>query len=214
MKSTAPDEIIAQFWHERARRGGQNAARFHSSHTQYDCGFLEHFCYAGSRVLDLGCGTLTLGNWLVAERGARVHGVDGQQDFLDHAIRHPDLTTECADLRTYRPNSMFDVVLMFGVIHYIICIKERSVLYENLRNYIVENGYLIIKSQFGILEAVEVNKYLDEISGQYYSLYPYLNQEVDLLSKLYDVSVHDLYPSDMSPHENTRFFHLVCRAKR
>jgi len=80
-----PKEVIRRFWAERARLNTAEAARFHSEHTPYDQAFITTLVKRGMRVLDLGCGTCIIANWLVTECGATVHAVDNQEKFLSHA---------------------------------------------------------------------------------------------------------------------------------
>ncbi|MCE2574087.1 trans-aconitate 2-methyltransferase [Komagataeibacter sp. FNDCR2] len=210
----SPERIIAEFWQKRSKLARPDAARYHAEHTEFDCQFVRSFCTPGTRVLDLGCGTLTLANWLVETCGAHVHAVDSQANFLKSAVAHPALTTECADLVTYQPSGQSDVILLFGVIQHIIDVEARQALYTKLSKGIAPDGHILIKSQFGVEGPVEVNHFSTELGSPYYSLYPGLKDEIALLSRWFDVTAHDIYPREFSPYPNTRFMHLSCRMKR
>lgn len=205
---------IAEFWRRRGEMDHASAARFHNTHTRFDQALLKSHCASGSKVLDLGAGTLAIANWLVSDLKAVVHAVDNQSNFFKAALDDPRLTLEVADVRDYVPAARYDAVLLFGVIQHLIVADERASLYQRCAKALELGGVFIVKSQFGLRGAVEVNGYSDDLGMDFYSLYPALNDEVAMLESAFPiVSVEDIFPPDLSPHENTKFRHILCRNK-
>ncbi|MEV7617312.1 class I SAM-dependent methyltransferase [Streptomyces sp. NPDC089799] len=67
---------------------------------------------AGSRVLDLGCGTGRDAAWLHRQAGRQVTGVDTAEAMLAHARRrHPGPDYHRADMRAFDLGRTFDAVL-------------------------------------------------------------------------------------------------------
>lgn len=208
------DQLVKSFWEHRAKLDEAGAARWHPSHLPLDVDLLGRLCQPGQRVLDLGCGRCDLANWLVLERGAIVHAVDAQPEFLAHAVRHPDLTVEIGDVRTYQLRGPFDGVLLFGVITSVIDPAVRSQLYARVADGLAPDGFFLVKSQFGIEGDVEVDTTSETLGHRYYAIYPDLDSEVARLAAHFHVDVLDVYPRELSPHANTRFRHLLCRSTR
>lgn len=208
-----PDDKVRSFWRERAVSDAPNAARFHDEHTGFDQELLRSLFGKGSRILDLGAGTCDIANWLVTDLGAEVRAVEREAEFLSLAISHPALTTECADVRTYTPQGTFDGVLLFGVIGYLPDPEVRQTLYARIARVLSPNGLLLIKNQFGTESPVEVDTYSPALGSRYYTLYPKLDEETALLAPRFNVDALNIYPPELSPHSNTKFFHIKAHLK-
>lgn len=73
----------------------------------------------GERILDVGCGTGELTR-AIAERGARVLGVDASPSMIEQARRaHPGLEFRVADAREMRFDAPFDAVFSNAALHWI-----------------------------------------------------------------------------------------------
>ncbi len=76
----------------------------------------------GAAVLELGCGSGQLTRSLVG-RGLVVHAVDIGHDLVALARRNlegaSDVTLECGDLRSWRPDRVYDVVLAGTAFHWL-----------------------------------------------------------------------------------------------
>lgn len=73
----------------------------------------------GERVLDVGCGSGELTR-AIADRGARVVGVDASPDMIAAARQgFPDLEFAVADARTMRFDAPFDAVFSNAALHWI-----------------------------------------------------------------------------------------------
>ncbi len=111
------DEFWAEFWRVRLV-GGDEASDFKSQQ-------VVEYCWEalgikrGQRVLDLGCGAGYQARYL-AERGAKVHGIDITTVLIKHAQKHfkkhgVSGTFEVGDMRTFTVDKPFDHILVLGM---------------------------------------------------------------------------------------------------
>jgi trans-aconitate methyltransferase len=208
--STATD-AFKDFWLSRTAVEGPRAARFHGDHDPYDLAAIAEHGQGARRVLDLGCGTCVIPNLLVDRLGLTVHAVDYIPEFLTHALDDPRLTTEVGDVRTYRSDEAYDLVLLLGVITYLEP-GERRDLYERCAAMLAPGGALLVKAQMGVHETVEVDAFSEQFGTHYRANYPHLDAEVELLHEAFGaVTVTDPYPASFSRYDNTHFHHLVAR---
>jgi hypothetical protein len=210
--SAAGDPIRA-FWVGRTAVEGHVASRFHSEHDRYDLPAIAALCGPGSRVLDLGCGTCSVANALVREVGCSVHAVDYVEGFLSGAIDDPRLTTEAADVRTYRRDERFDLVLLLGVITSIESAAERAAVYANCAAMLGAGAALFVKAQFGVERPVLVDTWSEALGAHYRALYPLLADELELMGAHFELDVRDPYPPELNPHADTHFHHVVARRR-
>lgn len=74
---------------------------------------------ANERILDLGCGTGQLTSD-IAQRGARVIGIDPSQEMIDQAQKNfPDVWFEVGDATVFQTAQPFDAVFSNAVLHWI-----------------------------------------------------------------------------------------------
>jgi trans-aconitate methyltransferase len=209
------DDAFRDFWLSRTAVEGPRAARFHGEHDPYDLAAIaEHGGDDVERLLDLGCGTCALTNLIVDRLGWTVHAVDYVEAFLQHALDDPRLTTEVADVRTYRgPDEAYDMVTLLGVITYLEADERRGV-YERAKAMLRPGGVLLVKAQMGVRETVVVDTYSEDLGGHYRANYPALDTEVDVLRQVFGddaVTVTDPYPPSFSAYDNTHYHHLIVR---
>jgi tellurite methyltransferase len=112
--------------------------------------FFEALGQQGARILDVGSGqgrdTLFIGRM-----GHRVVGVDmsahGVRDMLTTAdTENLAVTGAVADITTYTPSGMFDVVLIDRTLHMLPRAARRDVL-TKLIGHITPNGWLLIADE-------------------------------------------------------------------
>jgi 2-polyprenyl-3-methyl-5-hydroxy-6-metoxy-1,4-benzoquinol methylase len=97
------------------------------------------------KVLDLGCGE-GLGTWLLAVECGLAKGMDNDRDAIKIGKRNwqdDRISFECADLFARTQNDRYDAVVAFDVIEHIFP-KKISTFWEQIRNYLQEDGIVII----------------------------------------------------------------------
>jgi len=212
------DDVYKDFWLSRTAVQGPRAARFHGDHDAYDLAAIAEHGPAPQgggdstgRVLDLGCGTCVVPNLIVDRLGWSVHAVDYVPEFLTHALDDPRITTEVGDVRSYRNDETYDLILLLGVINY-LDVGERRDLYARCSAMLTAGGALLVKAQLGVRETVEVDTFSEQVGARYRAKYPHLDGEVALLEEAFaGVTVTDPYPASFSRFDNTHFHHLVAR---
>ena len=205
---------VERFWQERAQRGlSEGAARFHSDHTPFDLELISRHCRDGMRVLDLGAGTCDVSSALIDRFHVDALAVDRHAEFLAQARPSPQLRTEAADLRTYRADGRYDLVLLLGVITHLLAPDDRRELYQRIAGWMAPGASLLVKAQFGVAGPITVDKFSAEVGTRYVAHYPGIEDEVRLLEETYRVTRHDPYPPALHRFADTHFYFLAC-AKR
>jgi trans-aconitate methyltransferase len=82
----------------------------------------------GERVVDVGCGTGHL-TAAIAARGARVEGIDADEQMLERArAEHPEVTFRTADARTFTVDHPADAVFSNATLHWVPEADQATVL--------------------------------------------------------------------------------------
>lgn len=209
------DETARAFWRNRALTACQKlSARFHQAHTPIDRTWLSGYVGSGSLVLDLGCGTCEVANWLVHDRGAFVHAVEREGSFLQYATKHERMNTSVVDIVDFNFDKQYDVCLMLGVLNFVFDENRRLALYEKIAANLAPEGFLLIKSQFGIDGPFTFNGFSAALNSPYAALYPGIVEEQNLLQRYFVTETYSLYPPELNPHLNTKFYHIAARSIR
>ena len=121
--------------------------------------FFDQLDQQNMRVLDVGCGQ-GRDALFIARNGHRVVGVDistnGIRDLKDIATRE-NLPIEgvVADIATYNPDGVFDVILIDRTLHMLDLPVQLSVL-KMLLDHVSRNGWLLIADEVSNIERFEI----------------------------------------------------------
>ena len=109
----------------------------------------ERFCgeIEVGAVLDLGCGQ-GRDALMFARQGHRVTGVDLSSVGIDQmleAAREEELEVEgiVADITAYRPDALFDIVILDRVLH-MLAAEERISVFEVAMEAVAPGGHLLV----------------------------------------------------------------------
>lgn len=113
------------------------------------------------RILDIGCG-IGYSSWLMKKAfpKARILGIDISDESIAAArglFQFNGIHFERTDLLSFRPDSIFDLIVMIDVYEHIPK-NLRESIHEKLRNLIADNGWLIVTTP-----TVEHQAYLREL---------------------------------------------------
>ena len=105
-------------------------------------GCLKLMSTKGSRVLDVGCGTGLLLEWLALEMQHQYVGIDISKAAIEQArARHPKhVHFELADAANYEPKSSFTFVIFNEVLYYM----DPERVLERYRAFLRPDGFFII----------------------------------------------------------------------
>ena len=206
-------DLIKQFWEERGKRieDPTIAARFRADdRLGYDLELVHRCCKPDSKVLDLGAGTCELSCHL-APHVREIVAVDFVEELLTKRPLPPNIRPVVSDIRTFRSEEKFDVILLYGVLTYILDDADVLTIYGNIRRMLSPDGVCIIKHQSGVWDTVRVDNFSEEFQTHYVAIYRHIETELELLKGLFDVEVLDAYPAHLNRWENTHFYAYICR---
>ena len=112
--------------------------------------FFDRLEQRTARVLDLGCGQ-GRDAIFIARKRHQVVAVDissnGIRDLKDIAA-HENLPVECAvaDIVTYQPNGLFDVILIDRTLHMLAALDRNTVLERSL-DHVRDGGWILIADE-------------------------------------------------------------------
>lgn len=105
-------------------------------------------------AMDLACGTGVLCE-ILAEQGIASAGMDFSSGMIDIArSRNPHIPYEVADMTTYRPHKLFDLVTCTGdAVNHISALTDVEKIFQNVYAYLAPGGYFV----FDLLNENEVS---------------------------------------------------------
>lgn len=182
-----------------------------TDYTDIDAKFILQYVNKTSTLLDVGTGTGLIIN-KIYDKMNKITCVEPYANFTQFIIKSPNITIVNKNIFDFTTNEKFDIITAFGFIQYFN--EQESInIYKKLKNYLKENGILIIKNQFGIHEDVIINGYSEEQKTDYFARYGFIDKEINLLEILgyKDVEKLDIYPPKANRWSNTHFYALVAK---
>jgi len=179
--------------------------------SEYDKDFILEYTDNNSTILDLAAGTgITLNKYY--EKVKHITAVEKFKEFSDFIVKAENVNVINADIKDFVPDSLYNLILMFGVTHYFNR-SESANLYKKYKKYLKQNGNLIIKHQFGIKEDVVVEGWSSELKCNYFSEYRQIDSEAELLKEIgfNSVLIRDIYPKECNRWENTHFYAIIAQ---
>lgn len=128
------------------------------SESEYIVNLMKEYKPTAEKILELGCGTGAHASYF-AEMGFYVHGVDKSEAMLEKAIirksalssdTNARLTFASGDIRTYRTEQTFDVVLsLFHVFSYQTTNEDLIKTFQTAAAHLNPGGILIFDFWYG-----------------------------------------------------------------
>lgn len=129
----------------------------YAGEAEYVHNLIQKYSPGAKSILDLGCGT-GRHDFLLAEKGYSVTGVDQSEDMLAVANSQPStlnsqpstLSFTQGDIRTIRLNKQFDVVVsLFHVMSYQITNEDLNAAFETAKVHLKKGGIFIFDCWYG-----------------------------------------------------------------
>ena len=178
--------------------------------SDYDKDFILQYANKDTNILDLAAGTgITLNKYY--DKVKHVSAIEKFKEFSDFIVKSPNIDIINSDIISYIPKEKYDLILMFGITHYFNR-EESKYLYKKYKNFLNDNGKLIVKHQFGVKEDVTIEGYSEELKCNYYSQYRQIESEISMLKEIGFSSTicYDIYPQKCNRWNNTHFYAIVA----
>lgn len=209
-------EIIDKWWQSRFEVKDNYEACRHSINNRiiYDIDLLKNYVTPNSKVLDLGCGTGILENYLI-NYVKYIKAIDKYQEFLNRTDKHKNIDYIKSDIVNYNDNQKYDLITMFGLTMYIVD-EELKCILNNCFNMMNNDSHLIIKNQWSLSnDDLIINKqYSNTNKNQYYGIYRSLPKIKSILDEMgFSYIINDLYSQELNKYENTHEYAFICKKK-
>ena len=106
--------------------------------TDIDANFILKFANKSSNLLDLGSGTGLIVN-KIFEHVKSIECLEPFRQFSDYIVKAPNVTIQNKSVFEYKTNRKFDLVTMFGFMHY-FNEEEAIFIYKRIKNEFLMGG--------------------------------------------------------------------------
>lgn len=181
-----------------------------NDHTQMDADFILRHADRSTEILDLGSGTgLIIGK--IYDKVASICAVEPFPEFTKYIVSSDNIEIHNATLLDFATDRKFDLITLFGVMHYFNG-EEAAEVYRKYLPFLKKGGKLIVKNQFGVNEDVVVSGYSEEQQRNYFASYRHIEAEQRLLAGIgYGrMEVFDIYPPECNRWDNTHFYAITA----
>ncbi|MDR2980583.1 MAG: class I SAM-dependent methyltransferase [Bacteroidales bacterium] len=181
-----------------------------SNFTNFDAEFILKHVGEDATLLDLGSGTGLIINKIYNSLN-HVVALEPFEGFTKFIVKNDNIEVVHNDILTYNPKKQFDLITLFGLMHY-FNEAEAIKVYEKYHLFLSPKGKMIIKNQFGLYEDVCVEGYSEEQKCNYYAHYRYIENEKKILKGVGfgNIGVFDIYPPECNRWDNTHFYAIVA----
>jgi cyclopropane fatty-acyl-phospholipid synthase-like methyltransferase len=177
--------------------------------SELDSFFIMKYADKNSDILDLGSGGGLIVNKLY-NKVRTIVALDLFKEFTKFIVKSDNVKIVNTNLFDYSPSLKFDVITIFGVMHY-FNEDEAIALYKKYYSYIKDKGKIIIKNQFGLASDVTISEISKELKKEYFAQYRCINKEVRILKNIgfKDIEWIDIYLPEYNKWENTHYYAIV-----
>lgn len=178
--------------------------------TQMDADFILKYADENTNILDLASSTgLTINKYY--NKVKHIEAVELYEEFTKFIAKTDKISIVNCNVTKYSTTKIFDIITMFGITMYFNN-EEVVDLYKRYYAFLKKDGRLIVKSQFGIKEDVEIAGYSDELKTDYFCFYRHIDKEVRILENIgyKNIEVVDIYPPECNRWKNTHFYAIVA----
>ena len=213
MKTT--EEKIDEFFRKRFNIEDNYIASRYTKNDRaiYDIEFIKQFINKNSTILDLGCGTGILEEYL-APLVAKIVGIDKYQEFLNKAYKAENIEYIASSFSDLNIKKQIDLILLFGITMY-LSDEELDDLLKKVIVAMNKESIFIIKNQFGVEEEVIVDNFSEALQCDYYAKYRKLEDMCQIVQEHgFSCDVVDIYPTYINKYKNTHEYALVLKRKR
>lgn len=178
--------------------------------TDIDAAFILQYADKNTSILDIASGPGLIVNKIFKNVGSIV-AVEKYESFTRHIVKSSNVRVVNSDINDFNSDDKFDLITMFAIMQYFDR-DEAKAIYSKYRNFLKDNGKIIIKNQFGLKEDVIVSGFSEELKKDYFSQYRHVDAELEMLGKagFKNGYIVDIYPPECNRWENTHFYAIVA----
>lgn len=185
----------------------------YEAESNYVESLIKKYAPGAKTILELGCGTGKHAK-IITDKGFNVHGIDLSKTMLEEAykLKNNMLSFEQGDVRTYRINKKFDVVIsLFHVINYQTENKDLEEMIETVSAHLNPGGIFIFDAWYGpAVLNFKPEKRVKTLEDEFLKVERVATPEIYINKNVVDVN-YDINILDKATniHENIKETHKV-----